>query len=73
MLVKCIVPVWHEGTLNIRPAASLLVGLAQVPEVLPQKPGSTKPNSTVTCMVLKATAIDRRKKLTPCHDELHGP
>ncbi|GFX76761.1 uncharacterized protein TNCV_664681 [Trichonephila clavipes] len=40
--------------------------------VLPQNWGETELNHTVTCMVLKATANDRRP-LALCHDEFHGP
>ncbi|GFV23984.1 hypothetical protein TNCV_1316381 [Trichonephila clavipes] len=36
--------------------------------VLPLNWGGTEPNSTVTCMVLKATANDRRRT-AHCHDE----
>ncbi|GFU64934.1 hypothetical protein TNCV_785851 [Trichonephila clavipes] len=35
--------------------------------------GGGMPNLTVTCMVLNATANDRRNKLALCHDELRGP
>ncbi|GFV22822.1 hypothetical protein TNCV_4962371 [Trichonephila clavipes] len=30
-------------------------------------------NRTVTCMVLKAKANDRRTSIAPCHDEFRGP
>ncbi|GFT62551.1 hypothetical protein TNCV_4358431 [Trichonephila clavipes] len=38
-------------------------------DVLPQIWGGTEPNRTITCMVLEATVIDRRR---PCHDEIVG-
>ncbi|GFX67760.1 uncharacterized protein TNCV_1564621 [Trichonephila clavipes] len=79
---KCIVPSRHGGILNIRRAASPLVWLVEGEErwkasdhfqsVLPLNWGGTEPNCTVTCMVLKATANDRRH-LALCHDELRGP
>ncbi|GFV68623.1 uncharacterized protein TNCV_2274861 [Trichonephila clavipes] len=66
---KCIVPLWHGGTLNSHRAASSLVRLVEREEsweasdhpldVLPQNWGGTKPNCTVTCMMLKATANNR--------------
>ncbi|GFT34875.1 hypothetical protein TNCV_3878851 [Trichonephila clavipes] len=37
--------------------------------VLPQNWDGNEPNRTVTCMVLKATANDRRR-LALCHDEI---
>ncbi|GFX85100.1 hypothetical protein TNCV_4979551 [Trichonephila clavipes] len=40
--------------------------------VLPQNYAETELNRSVTCMVLKATANDRRQ-LALCHDEFHGP
>ncbi|GFW95946.1 uncharacterized protein TNCV_4173731 [Trichonephila clavipes] len=42
------------------------------PSVLPQNWGGNEPNRTVTCIVLKATANDRRH-LALCHDEFRGP
>ncbi|GFT18064.1 uncharacterized protein TNCV_423311 [Trichonephila clavipes] len=64
------VPSRHGGTLNSRRAASPLVRLVQGEErweasdqpqsVLPLNWGGTEPNRTVTCMVLKAAANDRR-------------
>ncbi|GFS47410.1 uncharacterized protein TNCV_4863321 [Trichonephila clavipes] len=57
---KCIMPACHGGTLNRRRAASPLVR------------GGIEPNRTLTCMVLKATANDRRH-LALCHDESRGP
>ncbi|GFW39753.1 histone-lysine N-methyltransferase SETMAR [Trichonephila clavipes] len=64
------VPARHGGTLNSCRAASPLVRLAErekrweAPDhsqgVLPQKWGETQQNRTITCMVLKATANDRR-------------
>ncbi|GFY28403.1 uncharacterized protein TNCV_1970581 [Trichonephila clavipes] len=79
---KCIVPSWHGSTLNSRRAPSLLVRLVEEEErweasdhpksVLPLNWGGTKPNRTVSCMVLKATANDRRH-LALGHDEFRGP
>ncbi|GFX76721.1 putative DD41D transposase [Trichonephila clavipes] len=65
---KCIVPSRHGGTLNCHRAASPLVTLVAKGErwdapsqgVLPQNWGETELNRTVTCMVLNATANDRR-------------
>ncbi|GFV99428.1 uncharacterized protein TNCV_1513981 [Trichonephila clavipes] len=71
--------VW--GTLNSRRAASPLVRLVEGeerweafdhPSVLPLNWGGTEPNHTVTCMVLKAMADDRRH-ITHCHDDFRGP
>ncbi|GFU94219.1 uncharacterized protein TNCV_1302691 [Trichonephila clavipes] len=42
------------------------------PGVLPQNWGGNKPNHTVTCMVLKATANGMRH-LALCHVEFRGP
>ncbi|GFU33509.1 uncharacterized protein TNCV_1797561 [Trichonephila clavipes] len=73
---------WHGGTLSSRRAASPLVRLVESEErwevpvhpldVLPQNWGETEPNRFVTCMVLKATANDRRR-LALCNDEFRGP
>ncbi|GFY12065.1 uncharacterized protein TNCV_4975651 [Trichonephila clavipes] len=67
---KCIVPVRHGVTLNSRRVARPLVRLVEGEErwgpltfpqgVLPQNWGGIKLNHTVTFMVLKATANDRR-------------
>ncbi|GFW77710.1 transposable element Tc1 transposase [Trichonephila clavipes] len=67
---------WYGGTLNSRRAASPLVRLVKGEErweafdhpksVLPLIWGGTEPNHTDTCMVLKATANDRRH-LALCH------
>ncbi|GFW45700.1 uncharacterized protein TNCV_3246371 [Trichonephila clavipes] len=75
------IPLRHGGTLNSRRAASPLEWLVEREErweasdqsqsVLPLNWGRTEPNS-ITCIVLKATANDRRH-LTLCHDEFHGP
>ncbi|GFW28335.1 uncharacterized protein TNCV_4640021 [Trichonephila clavipes] len=69
-VLKCIVPSWHGGTLNSRRAASPLVRLVEGEErweapdhlqgVLPLNWDETELNRCVTCMVLKATANDRR-------------
>ncbi|GFX20051.1 uncharacterized protein TNCV_1436111 [Trichonephila clavipes] len=79
---KCIVPSRHGGTLNSRRAASSLMRLVEGEErweasdypedVLPLKWGGTEPNCTAACMVLKATANDRRH-LALSHDEFRGP
>ncbi|GFX58872.1 uncharacterized protein TNCV_805761 [Trichonephila clavipes] len=78
---KCIVPSRHGATLNSRRAASPLVRLVEGEErweatdhtqgVLPLNWGETELNRSVTCMVLKATANDRRH-LVLCHDEFRG-
>ncbi|GFU78968.1 uncharacterized protein TNCV_308091 [Trichonephila clavipes] len=79
---KCIVLLRHGGTLNSRRAASPLVWLVEGEErwetsdhhqsVLPLNWGGTEPNRTVTCMVLKATASDRRHTAL-CHEEFRWP
>ncbi|GFX08943.1 uncharacterized protein TNCV_2966541 [Trichonephila clavipes] len=79
---KCLVPSRHGGTLNSRRAASPLVRLMEGEGrweasdhprgVLPQNWGETELNSSVTCMVLKATANDMCH-LALCHDEFRGP
>ncbi|GFU75223.1 uncharacterized protein TNCV_2056661 [Trichonephila clavipes] len=78
---QCIVPSRHRGTLNSRRAASPLVRLVEGKErweasdpqsVLPLNWGRTELNRSVTCMVLKATANDRRH-LVVCHDEFRAP
>ncbi|GFV03666.1 uncharacterized protein TNCV_1876141 [Trichonephila clavipes] len=70
------------GTLNNRRASSPLVRLVEEEErwetpdhpqgVLPQNWGETKLNRSVSCMVHKATANDRRH-LALYHDEFRGP
>ncbi|GFW65860.1 uncharacterized protein TNCV_586861 [Trichonephila clavipes] len=85
MIWTCIgyhVPARHGGTLNSRRAESPLVRLVEGEErwkasdhpksVLPLNWGGIEPNRTDTCMVLKATANDRRH-LALCHDEFRGP
>ncbi|GFS72346.1 uncharacterized protein TNCV_1827471 [Trichonephila clavipes] len=72
---ECIVPLQHGGTLNNRRAASPLVWLVEGEErweapdhpqgFLPLNWGGTEQKRTVTCMVLKAKANDRRKILAP--------
>ncbi|GFW89306.1 cullin-4A [Trichonephila clavipes] len=67
---KCIMPSRHGGILNSRRAANSLVILVEGEErweppdylqgVLPQNWEATELNCSVTCMVLKATANDRR-------------
>ncbi|GFV17208.1 uncharacterized protein TNCV_4557911 [Trichonephila clavipes] len=70
------------GTLNSRRDASPFVRLVEGEErfessdhpqgVLPQNWGESELNRSVTCMVLKATANDKRH-LTLCHDEIRRP
>ncbi|GFS78490.1 uncharacterized protein TNCV_3147461 [Trichonephila clavipes] len=79
---KRIVHLRHGGTLNSRRAASPLVWWVEGEErweasdhpqnVLPLNWGAAEPNHTVTCMVLKTTANDRRH-LALYHDEFRGP
>ncbi|GFV43643.1 uncharacterized protein TNCV_2679441 [Trichonephila clavipes] len=68
-ICKCLVPSRHGGTLNSRRAASPLVRLVEGEErwEAPDTPqgvllnwGETELNRSVTCMVLKVTANDRR-------------
>ncbi|GFW54091.1 uncharacterized protein TNCV_3828991 [Trichonephila clavipes] len=59
---KCIVPLRHEGTLNSRRATSPLVWLVKGVERWeasdhPLNRDGTKPNRTVTCMVLRLTTF----------------
>ncbi|GFW00747.1 uncharacterized protein TNCV_2305201 [Trichonephila clavipes] len=72
---KCIVPSRHEDNLNSRRTVNPHVRLVEGEEsweapdpsqgVLRQNWGATKQNCTVTYMVLKAKANDRRKKSNP--------
>ncbi|GFT55744.1 uncharacterized protein TNCV_4736501 [Trichonephila clavipes] len=65
---KCIVPLRHEDTLSSRRAACPLVWLVEGEErrgFLPLNWGGIEQNRTVTCMVLKAKANDRRKNSSP--------
>ncbi|GFT25082.1 uncharacterized protein TNCV_179911 [Trichonephila clavipes] len=82
-ICKCIVPSWHWGTLNNRRASSPLVRLVEGEEVIEAtgevrglkpsaKSSENEAKRTVTCMVLKATANDRRH-LALGHDEFRGP
>ncbi|GFV77006.1 transposable element Tcb1 transposase [Trichonephila clavipes] len=76
------VPSQHGSTLNSRRTASPFVRLVEGEErweapglpqgVLLQNWGESELNHSVTCMVLKATANDRRH-LALCHDEFRGP
>ncbi|GFV93772.1 uncharacterized protein TNCV_366721 [Trichonephila clavipes] len=69
------VPLRHEGTLNSRRAASLLVWLVEWEErwetpdhpkgFLPLNWDGTEQNRTITCIVLKVEANDRRKISSP--------
>ncbi|GFX53915.1 uncharacterized protein TNCV_1598611 [Trichonephila clavipes] len=75
-------PSRHGGTINSRRVTSPLVRLVkgqemwEVPDhpqsVLPQNWVGNEKNSTITCMVLKATTNDKRH-LALCHDEVRGP
>ncbi|GFV42987.1 hypothetical protein TNCV_2661821 [Trichonephila clavipes] len=56
---------WHGGTLNSRRAASPLVWLVGGGREVGGNWGRTEQNRTVTCMVLKAKANDRRKISSP--------
>ncbi|GFX41593.1 uncharacterized protein TNCV_3109891 [Trichonephila clavipes] len=79
---KCILPSQQGVTLNSHRAASHFVRLVEeevrweapdLPQVSSLKiGGGNEPNHTVTCMVIKATANDRRH-LALCHDEFRGP
>ncbi|GFX47864.1 uncharacterized protein TNCV_4792441 [Trichonephila clavipes] len=79
---KCIVPFRHGGALNSRRATSPLVWLVEREErweapdhtqgFLPLNWGGTKQKRTVTSMVLKAKANDRRKILALSRDEFRG-
>ncbi|GFV87964.1 uncharacterized protein TNCV_782441 [Trichonephila clavipes] len=70
------------GTLSSHRAASPLVRLAEWEErweahdhrqgVLPRNRGQTELNRSATCIVLKATANDRRH-IALRHDEFRGP
>ncbi|GFU34654.1 uncharacterized protein TNCV_1993691 [Trichonephila clavipes] len=81
-ICECIVPSRYGRTLNSRRAASPFVRLVkgeekwEVPDhpqgVLPLNWDETEQNCSVTCMVLKGTANDRRH-LTLSHDEFRGP
>ncbi|GFT25998.1 uncharacterized protein TNCV_5126591 [Trichonephila clavipes] len=78
----CIVPSRHVGTLNSRRTTSPLVRLVEGEEkwdafdhpqgFLPLNWSETESNRTVTYMVLKATAKDKRH-LALCHDEFCRP
>ncbi|GFX44054.1 uncharacterized protein TNCV_4118501 [Trichonephila clavipes] len=72
-------PSWNEDTLNSRRASSPLVRLVEGEErweppqgVPPENWGENELNRSVTCMVLKAMAIDRRH-LSLYHNEFCGP
>ncbi|GFW32348.1 hypothetical protein TNCV_675071 [Trichonephila clavipes] len=56
---------WWKGKKSGRPLIT--------PRVFSLKFGWDRANRTVTCMVLKAMANDRRKNLAPCCDEFRGP
>ncbi|GFX27906.1 uncharacterized protein TNCV_3083291 [Trichonephila clavipes] len=73
ILHEDLVPLRHGGTLNSRRDANPLMSLVEeekrweAPEhpqgVLPQNWDGIEQNRTVTCMVLKVKANDRRKNL----------
>ncbi|GFX50643.1 cullin-4A [Trichonephila clavipes] len=72
---KYIVPSQNGGTINSRKSSREGGGKGRELEalgILPQKWGETELNCSVTCMVLKATANDRRH-LALCHNEFRGP
>ncbi|GFV79203.1 uncharacterized protein TNCV_1817501 [Trichonephila clavipes] len=66
---KCIVSLWHGGTLNSRRVASSLVWKGKAgghtQGFLPLNWGGTEQNHTITCMVLKAKTNDRCKNSSP--------
>ncbi|GFU38874.1 hypothetical protein TNCV_3539951 [Trichonephila clavipes] len=72
-----MLPSRQGGTLNSRKSSREVggrgreVGGPNPPNVLPLIWVGTEPNRTVTCMVLKVTANDRRH-LALCHDEFLG-
>ncbi|GFX04677.1 uncharacterized protein TNCV_1912221 [Trichonephila clavipes] len=80
---KCIVHLRHVGSLNnSRQVANPLVWLVEWekrweapdhPQGVLQNWGGTEQNHTVTCMVLKAKANDRRKNPALHRDEFRGP
>ncbi|GFV15615.1 uncharacterized protein TNCV_4836411 [Trichonephila clavipes] len=73
-ICKCILPLRHGGTLNSRRAASPLVWWVEGEErweapghpqcFLPLNWDGTEQNRSVTCMVLKAKANERRKNFS---------
>ncbi|GFU65366.1 cytochrome P450 3A11 [Trichonephila clavipes] len=72
---KCIVPSQHAIEPQV-PSGGWWKGkrgerLLTTPGILPQNWGGNEPNHTITCMVLKATANDRRH-LALCHHEFRG-
>ncbi|GFT89882.1 uncharacterized protein TNCV_1666061 [Trichonephila clavipes] len=72
---KYTLPLPHGDTLNSRRAASPLVRLVEGEErweapsysqgLLPLNWDGTEQNRTITCMLLKAKANDRRKNFSP--------
>ncbi|GFW96635.1 uncharacterized protein TNCV_2846921 [Trichonephila clavipes] len=79
---KCIVPLRHGSTLNSRQALSPLMWFVEGEEkwkapdhpqgFLPLNWGGTEQSHTVTCMVIKAKANDRRKNSAISRDEFRG-
>ncbi|GFV68436.1 hypothetical protein TNCV_3128921 [Trichonephila clavipes] len=68
VVCKCIVPLRQEGTLNSSRAASPLAGLVEGEEGghwLPPVVSPSKLGGTVTYMMLKDKAKDRRKTSSP--------
>ncbi|GFX78732.1 uncharacterized protein TNCV_3695681 [Trichonephila clavipes] len=77
---KCLVPSRQGDALNSRRAASRLVKLVEEERwVAPEHPqrhsqnwGGNEQIRTVTCMMLKAKANDKRKNVTLSCDESRG-
>ncbi|GFU24537.1 uncharacterized protein TNCV_2264901 [Trichonephila clavipes] len=75
---KCIVPSRHGGPSSLKSSSEVggkerEVKAPDHPQgILHQNWGEIELNRSVTCMLLKATANDRRH-LTLCHDEFRGP
>ncbi|GFW83807.1 uncharacterized protein TNCV_669201 [Trichonephila clavipes] len=74
----CGVPSQYRGTINSRISSREVGGRGREvggrltpPGVFPQNWGGNEPKHTATCMVLKATANDRRH-LALCRDEFRG-
>ncbi|GFU43124.1 uncharacterized protein TNCV_947421 [Trichonephila clavipes] len=78
---KCLVPSRQGDALNSRQAVSRLVKLVEEkerwealdhPQGPPQNWGENEKNRTVTCVILKVKANDKRKNLTLSCDEFRG-
>ncbi|GFV16099.1 uncharacterized protein TNCV_3378631 [Trichonephila clavipes] len=80
---KCIVPPRHGGTINscqdTSPLMKLVAGevgwgpLTTPSNIFPPNRVGTEQNRTVTCMMLKTKANDKRKNLALHRDEFRGP